>query len=183
MGRKRGIRIVIIVEDSMLDRFCRTALDKLGYHPREIRVEMAPAGKGSGKQWVDNRLAVEVSTIRIKSDQKLAVLVGSDVDELEHRDRVRRLTDALKAAQLEPRGTDERIAWWLPKWSVETWLLYFAGEEVDEDTRYKRKVKNPDFKNIAHAFIAQYRESQVEKTTETLPALREAHCETNRIDS
>ncbi|MBP90362.1 MAG: hypothetical protein CMJ64_27260 [Planctomycetaceae bacterium] len=64
-----------------------------------------------------------------------------------------------------------------------SWLLYFAGEEVDEGTRYKYKVKDPDFKNAAHAFIAKYRESRSGKTTETLPALHEAHGETIRIDS
>lgn len=183
MARKRGIRIVIVVEDSMLDRFCRTALRGLGYHKREIRVEMAPPGKGSAKQWTDARLAIEVATIRTRPYQKLAVLVGSDVDELAWHDRVRQLTDALEAAELAPRGTDERIAWWLPKWSVETWLLHFAGEKVDEATRYKHKVKSPDCKRAAHAFIAQYRESRAGKTTETLPALREAHGETIRIDS
>lgn len=183
MARKRGIRIVIVVEDSMLDRFCRTALLELGYHKREIRVEMAPAGKGSAKQWIDARLPIEVAMIRTKPDQKLAVLVGSDVDEFDHRDRVRRLTDELGAAELAPRRTDERIAWWLPKWSVETWLLHFAGQEVDEDTRYKYKVKNPDFKNAAHAFVVEYREFRSKKTTETLPALLEAHSETIHIDS
>ena len=183
MARKRGIRIVIVVEDSMLDRFCRTALLELGYHKREIRVEMAPAGKGSAKQWVDARLPIEVAMIRTKPDQKLAVLVGSDVDELDHRDRVRRLTDELGAAELAPRRTDERIAWWLPKWSVETWLLYFAGEQVDEATRHKHKVNYPDFKNAAHAFIAEYRQPQSAKSTKTLPTLHEAHIETIRIDS
>ena len=74
---KKGIRVAVVVEDQMLERFLRSSLLLLGYHKREIRVEKAPAGDGSGKKWVDNRSVIEVKALRSKNFQKgKAVLVA-----------------------------------------------------------------------------------------------------------
>ncbi len=181
MSKKRGIRIVIVVEDSMLDQFCRAALLELGFHKREIRVEMAPRGKGSGKQWVNDRYAIEVQVIRQKSDQQLAVLVGSDVDELTYAVRMKQLEDSLRSCRVSPREIGERVACWLPKWSIETWLLFYAGNGVKEDTQYKHNVVRPDFKSLAAAFVAEFRRSKKGAAQATLPALTAAHRETARI--
>ena len=118
--KKKGIRIVIVVEDQMIERFCRETLLKLGYHRREIRPERAPSGKGSGKQRVDKRLVLEVKALRSKRNQALAVLVGSDVDEMTLSGRELRLQQSLREAGVEDRRDNERIAYWLPRWRIET---------------------------------------------------------------
>lgn len=176
-AKKRGIRIVIVVEDQTLERFCREALLELDYHRIEIRVERSPGGRGSGKQWVDGTFVNEVRILRSKRHQKLAVLVGSDVDEMTLQNRRLRLQKSLQAAKMSDRGVDERIAYWLPQWSIETWLKHFQGEPVDEDTNYKHQVRQPDMRRLAKAFVDQHQASDGLE----LPALTSAFDETRRI--
>lgn len=151
--KNQGIRVTVVVEDQRLERFCREVLIKLGFNSREIRVEKSPAGRGSGKQWVDNAMAKEVKILRSKNYQSLAVVVGSDVDELSLDARVDQLGSALKSAGLSDRSVDEKVVYWLPKWSIETWLLYLAGDTVDENVQHKNRVGEPDFRRIAETFI------------------------------
>ena len=177
--KKKGIRIAIVIEDRMLERFVRSSLLELGYEPREIRVECAPSGQGSGKNWVDRRLVVEVKAMRIKADQNLAVLAGTDVDELEIVARKKQLADALIADGTGDRRVGERIAYWLPKWSIETWLKRLNGEDVNETTRYKNQVHKPNYKELSRKFIAVYRSGD----DLGLESVADAHRETDRIDS
>lgn len=177
--RKMGIRITIVVEDQLLDRFCREALMSLGYHRREIRVRMSPAGRGSGKIWVNGQYVVEVKALRSQGYQSLAVLVGSDVDELTLGERIRQLEDALAAANVSARTPQERIAYWLPKWHVETWILALDGESVDEYTRYKNQLGDVDARQIGRAFVERYRQ----RDDLGLPSLANAFAETQRIEA
>ena len=176
---KKGIRIAIVVEDQMLERFLRGCLLLLGYQSREIRVERAPSGKGSGKQWVNKRFVVEVKAMRTKPKQKLAVLVGTDVDELTISAREKQLEDALEKDGTGSRKSNERIAFWLPKWSIETWILKLAGEDVDETKTYKHQGSNPNFKSLTKAFVENYRT----KSDLGLESIAHAQSETPRIES
>ena len=177
--KKMGIRIAIVVEDRMLERFVRTSLLLLGYQKREIRVECAPSGQGSGKNWVNGRIVKEVKPMRVKADQRLAVLAGTDVDELEIAAREKQLSDSLKEDGTGDRNANERIAYWLPRWSVETWLLRLGGENVDEVTKYKHQVKKPDYKALAKAFIESYRSED----NLGLQSLAHSYGETPRIEA
>jgi hypothetical protein len=177
--RKMGIRITIVVEDQLLDRFCREALMALGYHRREIRVRMSPAGRGSGKNWVNKQVVVEVNALRSQGYQSLAVLVGSDVDELTLAERIRQLEDSLATAQAFARTPQERIAYWLPKWHVETWMSALAGETVDENTQYKNQLGEVDAKQIGRAFVDRYRQRE----DLGLPSMANAFAETQRIEA
>ncbi len=109
--KKKGIRIVIVVEDQAIERFCRETLRELGYHRREVRPERVMSGRGSAKRWVDQRFAIEVKALRSKRNQALAVLVCSDVDEMTLNDRVRSLQKSLEEAGTADRRNDERIAY------------------------------------------------------------------------
>lgn len=163
----------------MLERFVRSSLLGLGYDKREIRVECAPSGKGSGKKWVDGRFVKEVKAIRVKADQQLAVLAGTDVDELEIKGREKQLSDALIADGTGDRKVNERIAYWLPRWSIETWLKRLNGENVDETTRYKNQVEKPDYGTLSQRFVALYRSND----DHGLASLAFAHSETPRIET
>ncbi len=178
-NRKMGIRIAIVVEDRMLERFVRESLLLLGYHRREIRVECAPSGEGSGKNWVSSRLVREVKALRVKADQQLAVLAGTDVDELEILERERQLSNALNEDGTGDRKPNERIAYWLPRWSIETWLKHLSGEKVDEVTRYKHQVKKPNYKGLAGVFIECYRN----KADLELDSIGHSFGETARIEA
>ena len=94
-------------------------------------------------------------------------------------DRVLKLKTSLQEAGEKDRRDDERIAYWLPKWSIETWLKRLDGEDVDENTRYKYPVKTPEYSAIAESFIQHYRKGG----PLGLPSLKFAFAETTRIES
>ena len=49
MARKKNVRIMVLVEDELLERFARNCLKELGCHPRELRIRTSPVGRGSGE--------------------------------------------------------------------------------------------------------------------------------------
>jgi len=185
MARKRGTRITVLVEDELLDRFARRTLENLGYHPREIRVVPGypRAGHGSAKNWVDNRYPQEAKTCRQKSDsQRVALLIGTEADQMTVAERSELLAAALSNARMEPRKRDEPIAHWIPRWSIETWGLALTGQSVNEETRYKNtaQAKGIDWKAVAGAFVEDYGKPPADRVA-SLPSILAAYRETDRF--
>lgn len=181
MAKKKGVRITIVVEDEALERFSREVLLKSGFSRHELRVTPYPVGQGSAKDWVDKQYPVEVKTLRRKGYQNLGMVVGTDADELTVMERMNRLAKALQNEGVRPRGDRERIVLWIPKWNIETWLLYFAGEPRDDDFNYKNDVTNPDYRATAQAFVDEYRQYKTNDTIATQPSLEQAYKETQRL--
>ena len=133
MASKRGVRVTLLVEDRMIERFAFAVLQRLGFHRKELFVETYPVGQGSAKKWIDKRYARLVRVHRSKATfQKLALLVGTDADELSVTDRGCQLAECLEVEAISPRKNDEAIVHWIPKWHIETWILALLGEEIDE---------------------------------------------------
>lgn len=184
MVRKRGVRVAILVEDRLLERFAREALLELGYHRRELRALPYPVGRGSAKQWVDQQYPIEMQAYRrVAQYQRVALLVGSEADELSVERRRQQLASSLESADLSSRGDEEHVCIWVPKWHVETWILHLLGEQVDEETNYKSRVRHLQitFSHVAAKFVAYYR-TGVAETTTTLPSLELAIAEAHRLD-
>lgn len=183
MARRRGVRVTVLVEDRALERFAREVLLKLKIDRRDIRSEVAPAGRGSAKQWVEQRYPIELKTHRSKAHfQQIALLVGTEADEQTVTDRLRHLAFKVTDAGFADRNETERIALWVPKWNVETWILHLSGENVDEQDNYKNEVSGPDYRAVAGAFVDSFRVSPDERSA-TLPSLEVAFEETRRLDS
>lgn len=183
MARKgtKGVRVAIVVEGEALERLCRQVLLELGYGRRELFVTPYPVGRGSAKDWVNSQFAVEVAKRRSKAKQDgLAILVGTDADELTVAKRVRQLEESLTANGMSARQDGEQFAFWIPKWNVETWLLYFAGDRRDEEANYKNQARNVDYSVAATSFVSEYRNSKTDEP-DTLPSLLAAYNETNRL--
>ncbi len=183
MARKRGVRVQIVVEDEALERFVRETLLLFGFARHELRVTPYPVGKGSGKDWIDQQYVKEVNVLRAKTYQRLAVVVGTDADELSVAQRADRLAAALRESGGVARSAAERIIHWIPKWNVETWILYFAGEIRDEDNNYKHDVRDPDHASCADGFLREYRQFRINRELTTQPSLKLAYAETERIDA
>lgn len=183
MMQRRGVRVAILVEDRLLERFVRRVLTELGFGLHELRVVPGyPHGKGSGKQWVEQKYSAEVSAQRrVANHQKVALLVGTDADNLSVNVRACQLADALRTANEPAREAHERIVHWIPKWSVETWILYLLGEvKISEGKSYKGGLggKTPsEWTAIARRFATDYRN----QPPDTPPSLAVAYTETRRI--
>jgi hypothetical protein len=174
--------VTILVEDQSLERFMREVLLNLGFSRHELRFEPLPVGKGSAKDWIDSQYPSLVELLRSKNfQQNLAVVIGTDADELTVDQRSQRLTKSLAKSGLPPRSDEEKIVHIIPKWNIETWLLYFADDQRDEVANYKNDLKKPDFPVAANAFVVEWRAFQKDVLIETQPSLKIAYAEVSRL--
>jgi len=183
MGKGRGVRIAILAEDLLLERFARRVLTELGYERRELRFVADGRGKGSAKQWIDQQYPVQVKTYRKeKNHQSVGLLVATDADEQTIQERSGALGKALQQASLQVRAGDERIAHWIPRRSIETWGIALTGGNADEETPYKKtpQTRDIDWKRAASAFVEDYHRPPPQRMA-SLPSLMAAYRETNRL--
>jgi len=187
MPKRKGARVTVLVEDRRLDGFVTKTLKAMGYGRHEIYVEPGypKKGTGSGKQWVERKYPNQVRIFRAKTGhQKVALLVGTDADQMTVETRADQLATTLD----RPRDNNELIAHWIPKWSIETWGLALtdtmAGEEISEDQSYKNtsQAGEIDWKKAATVFADAYRQHKNEPDDTNLPSLYAAYSETRRID-
>ncbi|NLS98241.1 MAG: hypothetical protein GXX96_39430 [Planctomycetaceae bacterium] len=167
-----------------MERFAREVLLKLGYHRKELRVLPYPVGRGSAKQWIEKQYPLETQAYRRKaSHQRVGLLVGTDADESSVEGRCQRLACALESNGLTPRSDNEHIALWIPKWHIETWILFLSGEAVNEEADYKDRMKHVQipFARIAEVFVERYRATD-KVPGDMLPSLDIAITETERLD-
>jgi len=165
---------VLLVEDEALECFVRRVLLAFGFRRRDIYVKRAPKGQGSAKAWVTRNYPEEVRTHRSKAgyQENIALVVGIDADEKAVEDRARELDAALEGAGLKKRDLGEKFCLVIPKWNIETWLVYLTGFDVQEDLDdYKnhRSLKNVDYATIADEFVLRYRSWKQGKPVETTP--------------
>jgi hypothetical protein len=175
MPNKRGIRVVLLVEDEVLECFVRRVLLALGFQPRDIRVERAPTGRGSAKDWVTKNYPNEVRVHRRKASYQdnIGIVVGTEADEKTVQERCRMLDSALETAGLEIRQPGEKFCLIVPKWNIETWLVNLGGENIDEDRNdYKNhsSSRNVDYPVVANGFVERYRNWKQGNFDETTPS-------------
>jgi hypothetical protein len=113
--------------------------------------------------------------------QNIALLVGTDADEQTVQYRYGRLAQALQHTDLEPRGANERIVLWVPRWNIETWIVHLLGRGVNEDTDYKYQVETDDFEPATNEYVRQYRAFDP-ATCAALPSLKNSFAETKRLE-
>ncbi|HEV2961745.1 MAG TPA: hypothetical protein VG649_07985 [Candidatus Angelobacter sp.] len=104
-----------------------------------------PAGKGAGEQWVRMHYARLVAAYRARAAHAgtaLLVVIDADTSEVDHR--FRQLQDTLAEARLKPRSNNEKIAHLVLKRSIETWILFLTGSNVNETTDYRNAHKVDD---------------------------------------
>lgn len=150
--------IVILCEDRQQEVFTRYFLEKFyRIHPRRIRSNLPPAGVGSGEQWVRQQYRIEVKTYRrYSSSKKIALVVMIDADNLTYEERHRQLSKMLTDANLDERQPHERIALFIPKRNIETWLYFLdrQQESIDESIVYRHLDKESDCKGSVYTLAA-----------------------------
>ncbi len=134
----KASEIVILCEDKAHDVFVRRFLKKgWGVKERAIRVVPYPCGKGSGKKHVEDKIGQETEAFRSRYASTVLVVVR-DADE----DSVKNVQIILSNKIVPPRQKSEQIAYIIPKWHIQTWIAYLAGEVVDESDGETYKKKN-----------------------------------------
>lgn len=140
----RQVQLVLICEDRQHETFARRFLEKAGWSTRRLRVEMAPAGRGSGEQFVRENFPRELAAFRSRSknvDQRLIVIL--DGDRVGTVGRLKQLDQACQQEGIDPRLPAERVLVAVPTWNIETWLAYLAGHTVDEGRSDYPRLERP----------------------------------------
>ena len=140
----RNVQIVVLCEDTQHETFVRRLLNTMGWSTRRLRIEKAPAGRGSGEQFVRERFPHELVAFRSQSasvGQALVVMVDGDSRGVKARHD--ELDAACSSLDLPPRRLEERVLVLVPTWKIETWLAYLDGNEVDEGARDYPKLSRP----------------------------------------
>lgn len=151
----RNVNLVIVCEDIQQLTFARRYLIERGVDPRRIRGEKPLKGVGSGEQFVRKHLMREVKVFRSKSSfQKSLVLVALiDADTLSVQERLDQINWALEQEGLERIQPDEKIAIFIPKRNIETWIRYANNRNIDENVAYPKLRKPRECQTVVELYV------------------------------
>jgi len=144
---KRRVQLVILCEDIQHRAFAKGLFEARGF--RNIRFLPVPEGKGAATQYVFQRYPEHVKAYRVfaaRNQCSHALAVFIDADNQTVASRLEKLDDVLEDNKLEKRQIDDKIAVFIPKKHIETWLMYLIrqiidGKVVDEENFYKKVYK------------------------------------------
>lgn len=137
---KRESKLVILCEDRQHEAFLRRFMKLEGWHPRAMRVERSPNGRGSGEQWVRERYPKELQALR-SSHVTAKLMVMIDGDRNSPAERGEAFDEACDAQEVPRREADESVAYLVPTRNIETWIVYLRGEDVDEEIAYPKLAR------------------------------------------
>ena len=127
----RRTQLVILCEDTQHEAFLQRFFANMGWEKRRFRVVKAPPGEGAADAFVRRRFVVELREHRRRRvDRVVVVMVDGDARGVARR--IRELDDACRESGVPPRSGEDRVAVFVPTWSVETWLAYLDGETVTQ---------------------------------------------------
>jgi hypothetical protein len=153
---KRKVEVTILCEDIQQQVFARRFLINRGFHARKIRLLALPEGKGSGEQYVRVNYPAQVKAYRSQSNYLsicLVVLIDADTKMVD--ERLRQLDKALEEDSQSRRQPHEKIAVFVPKRNIDTWIHYLQGETVDEETVYPKLEKESDCESCVQNLLSQ----------------------------
>lgn len=177
----RRVQVVVLCEGLKDYNFARRCLVRCGWRSDQIAPKVSPAGGGSGFTFVLNEYPAEVRANRNgKKARALLVLVDADTEPEGGREKA--LDQRLRDAALKPRKAGERIALWVPKRQLETWIHFLTHGKADEETDYKRGhgVRDLEYKPAAEQF-AQLLEKRRSPPSKAVPSLKKAAVEFERL--
>lgn len=128
----RRVRVVLLCEDRQHEAFVTRFLREVGWETRSLRVERAPAGRGSAEQYVRERFPAELQAVREKRGENAYLFVMVDGDNQGSAGRRASLAATCEEHRINPPSNADQLLVCVPTWSIETWLAYLGGETVDE---------------------------------------------------
>jgi hypothetical protein len=175
------VQTVILCEDKQQEVFAIHFLEKRGFKidRKNLITIPYPQGKGSGEQFVRKRYTAEVKAYRSKIYRSGMLVVIIDADNATVKETLRELDNALIEDSQELRQPDEKIAIFVPKRNIETWIHYLQGEMVDEETKYAKLKKQSDCKPVVEKLASQCFQGNLDNNAP--PSLQAACEELHRI--
>lgn len=139
---KRNISFIIVCEDQQQESFTRRYLKVRGFNPRKFRVERSPKGKGAGELFVRTQLIKEIKEFRRnknRTSNAIVAMIDADIHSVD--ERMQQINSHLKTNGLEPIQMNEKIAVFIPKRNIETWIYFAQGTSVNETASYPKLQK------------------------------------------
>lgn len=166
--------IVILCEGKQDEVFLRRFLKQNGYGHHRVRCRPYPAGRGSGKQFVQDEYPKEVVEHRRRATRmNIALIVMHDCDTgtvEEGRARLERSA---------VRGPHERIALLFPRRNIETWIHFLQdGQPVDESKSYGKLARESECHDAVDRLAAK---NEYRLSADVPSSLRAACPEIRRI--
>lgn len=100
-------------------------------------------GAGAGDQFVRNNYPAYLDAVR-KRNGILVVMIDGDNDSIE--ERMKQLDDACNEKGIPLRKDSDKVAIFVPKRKIETWLAYLDGEHVNETDEYHKLERQRECK-------------------------------------
>ena len=123
----------------------KRVLERRGWNARRIRLRVAPPGRGAGEQFVRERFPEELGGYRSNRNRvSRGLIVMLDGDAAGLTGRLRSLDESCRSSGVDPRRDDDRVAVFVPTWSIETWFAWLDGEPVDEKKTYPKLDRPKD---------------------------------------
>lgn len=167
---KRRVRVVLLCEDEQQQVFARRFLLKRGFEQRDFHVNKCPKASQSGEAFVRNQYPIELGELRKLRDRgreaRLAVIIDADRETVVARQR--ELDKACKRHGIAPRSPEERVAIFVPKRNIETWVHWIAGKNVDEATPYAKFQRPGDCAGDVKRFAEESRQGLPENAPSSL---------------
>lgn len=162
----RQARIVLLCEDSQQEVFLRRFLKATGplstpKARRQVRVEIAPPGRGAAERYVRDRFPGELVEYRQRHASVL-LIVMLDGDRLGTEDRLRELDASCKEKGVPARRPDEDVFVFVPTWRIESWFAYLDGETIRENKKdYPRLRRERDCQRHVEALSEMCRNGRL----------------------
>ncbi len=140
----RRVQMILLCEDRQHETFARRFLHKSGWPARRLRVVIAPRGRGSAEQFVRERFAIELAAYRSNRNRVgQGLVVVCDGDRRGVIGRTDDFAEGCRAQSIQPRDDDDRVAFMIPTWNIETRLAYLDGSSVVETKTDYPRLKRP----------------------------------------
>ena len=128
-------QVIVLCEDKQQSVFVRRFLKRRTNH--RIRVVAAPAGEGSGEQFVRAQYPQELGALRAATVNAVLVVMV-DGDTAGSARRMTQLNESCRLSRIAPRTDADRVVLLVPERNIETWLAYLNGAAVDETSSYPK---------------------------------------------
>ena len=179
MSRRR-VRVVVLCEGFRDFRFAYSCLVTCGWRSDQIAAKVSPKGRGSAFSYVLDNYPAEVRANRDSRERTLLVLI--DADNQPEGGREAQLAQRLQEVDEKPRQARERIALWVPRRQLETWICFLMHGGADEETDYKREHHlSEEERKLAAKQFAQFLKKGRALPSGAVPSMKKAVVEFGRL--
>jgi hypothetical protein len=173
---------IILCEDNLTFTLLRKYLQRCGVDRRSIRPEVSPSGRGAAESWVIRNFPAQVDAYRIsKAKKDTWLIVAIDADKGTVARRIEQLNSSLRNCG-NPRLQNidpgvERIARFVPRRNVETWILVLSGTPGNEVADFSEQKQKEEWHELIDPAVEEFYEwtrPNANLPERCLPSLRHA---------